>query len=134
MISGLMFTSGSQLKKLTPLIFLTYYHHSKGPPIIIVNYEAVRMLGVLRALRIWAARGRVYLSIDESIAIKGFKSAQTKAIHALAPVCTFTRLLTGRPQAQGPNDLLEPAAGDRTLPFHRLLRLPRSLLHYGRLE
>ena len=93
------------IKKADAANFLNLYHHSKGPPIIIVNYEAVRMLGVLRALRIWAARGRVYLSIDESIAIKGHKSAQTKAIHALAPVCTFTRLLTGRPQAQGPNDL-----------------------------
>ena len=92
-------------KKVAAANFLNLGYHPKGPPVLIVNYEAARMLGVLRALRIWAARGKAYLAVDESIQIKGHKTAQTKAIHALAPVCTFTRLLTGRPQAQGPNDL-----------------------------
>ena len=92
-------------KKVAAANFLNLGYHPKGPPILIVNYEAARMLGVLRALRIWAARGKAYLTVDESIQIKGHKTAQTKAIHALAPVCTFTRLLTGRPQAQGPHDL-----------------------------
>ena len=52
--------------------------------------------------------------IDESIQIKGNKSAQTKAIHELAAWSPYTgellnvrdvRILTGRPQTQGPHDL-----------------------------
>ena len=92
-------------KKLQAANFLNLDYHPKGPPVLIVNYEAARMLGVLRALRIWAARGKAYLAVDESIQIKGHKTAQTKAIHALAPQCAFTRLLTGKPQSQGTPDL-----------------------------
>ena len=92
-------------KKVAAANFLNLGYHPKGPPILIVNYEAARMLGVLRALRIWAARGKAYLAVDESIQIKSYKSLQTKAIHLLAPQCAFTRLLTGRPQTQGPHDL-----------------------------
>jgi SNF2 family DNA or RNA helicase len=92
-------------KKTAAAAFLNLRHHPKGPPVLIINYDAARMGGVLRALQIWAARGNVYLAIDESIQIKGHKSLQTKAIHALAPLCQFTRLLTGRPQTQGPHDL-----------------------------
>ena len=71
------------------------------------------MPGVPRA-HIWAQRGDAYLAIDESIQIKSHKSAQTKAVHKLAQwspytrrrcVCRYVRLLTGRPQTQGPQDL-----------------------------
>ena len=88
-------------------------HHDK-PPVLIINYEAARMPGVNRALQIWACRGDTYLAIDESIQIKGHKSAQTKAIHKLAAwspythetaICRYIRILTGRPQTQGPHDL-----------------------------
>ena len=92
-------------KKVDAANFLNLYHHPKGPPVLIINYDAARMPGVIRALQIWAARGKAYLAVDESIQIKGHKSLQTKAIHALAPQCAFTRLLTGRPQTQGPHDL-----------------------------
>ena len=88
-------------------------HHDK-PPVLIINYEAARMPGVNRALQIWACRGNTYLAIDESIQIKSHKSEQTKAIHKLAAwspyhsdatVCRYIRILTGRPQTQGPHDL-----------------------------
>ena len=79
-------------------------HHEK-PPVLIINYEAARAPGVNRALQIWSSRGSVYLAIDESIQIKGHKSLQTKAIHKLAPLCRYSRILTGRPQTQGPHDL-----------------------------
>ena len=88
-------------------------HHDR-PPVLIINYEAARSPGVTRALEIWAKRGRAYLALDESIQIKGHKSAQTKAVHKLAAwspytneptVCRFVRILTGRPQTQGPHDL-----------------------------
>jgi len=84
------------------------------PPVFIVNYEAARMPNVLNALRLWAGCGKTYLAIDESIQIKGHKSEQTKAVHALAhwspytvepTACRYIRILTGRPQTQGPHDL-----------------------------
>ena len=87
--------------------------HEK-PPVLIINFEAARAPGILRALQIWANRGSAYLTIDESIQIKGHKSLQTKAIHKLAQwspftgetmLCRYVRILTGRPQTQGPHDL-----------------------------
>ncbi len=75
------------------------------PPVFIVNYEAIRRPNVIRALCAWAQRGKTYLAVDESIQIKGHRAEQTKAIHKLAPLCAFRRILTGRPQTQGPQDL-----------------------------
>ena len=74
-------------------------------PVFVVNYESLRMPNVLRALCTWASRGKTYLAIDESIQIKGHRTAQTKAVHKLALECRYVRLLTGRPQTQGPHDL-----------------------------
>ena len=90
-------------KKVDAGIFLARQHNL--PPVLIVNYEAIRMPPVLAALCKWASAGRTYLAIDESIQIKGHRSAQTRAIHKLAPLCSWVRLLTGRPQTQGPHDL-----------------------------
>jgi SNF2 family DNA or RNA helicase len=99
-------------KKLEAATWLNASH--PFPPVLIINYEAARMPGVLRALTIWASRGDAYLAVDESIQIKSNKSAQTKAVHKLAQwspytketmLCRYVRLLTGRPQTQGPQDL-----------------------------
>jgi SNF2 family DNA or RNA helicase len=76
-----------------------------SPPIFIVNYEALRMPNVLKAMVMWASRGPTYLAIDESIQIKGHKAAQTRAVHKLAWHAAYKRILTGRPQTQGPHDL-----------------------------
>jgi SNF2 family DNA or RNA helicase len=84
--------------------FLARQGHN-APAILIVNYEALRRPGVLTAIVKWAAIGKTYLAIDESIQIKGHRSNQTKAVHRLAAVCCWKRLLTGRPQTQGPQDL-----------------------------
>ena len=75
------------------------------PPVFIVNYEALRMPNVLKALCIWASLGKTYFAIDESIQIKGHRTAQTKAVHKLALECRYVRLLTGKPQSQGVTDL-----------------------------
>ena len=84
------------------------------PPVFIINFEAIRLPKVLAGTIKWAKRGRTYLAIDESIAIKGNTSTQTKAVHALAAWNPYTnelmhvryvRILTGRPTTQGPHDL-----------------------------
>jgi SNF2 family DNA or RNA helicase len=84
--------------------FLGRQRHN-APPILIMNYEALRMPAVLTPIVKWAAIGKTYLAIDESIQIKGHRTGQTKAVHRLAAVCHWKRLLTGRPQTQGPHDL-----------------------------
>ena len=85
-----------------------------NPPVFIINYEAARMPKVLAGIIKWASRGKTYLVIDESIQIKSNKSTQTKAVHELAFWNPYTdelvhvryvRILTGRPQTQGPHDL-----------------------------
>ena len=89
-------------------------HERFHPPVMIVNFEAVRLKTVLSGLIKWARRGKTYLVIDESIQIKGNKSMQTKAVHELAfwnPYTSellnvrYVRILTGRPMTQGPMDL-----------------------------
>jgi SNF2 family DNA or RNA helicase len=75
------------------------------PPMFVINYEALRRPNVLNALCIWAKRGKTYFAIDESIQIKSPGAQQTKAVHKLALLCPFVRILTGRPQTQGPHDL-----------------------------
>ena len=84
------------------------------PPLMIFNYEAARIKTVLAGMIKWAARGKTYLVIDESIQIKSNKSSQTKAVHQLAAWSPYTdeplnvrtvRILTGRPTTQGPQDL-----------------------------
>ena len=91
-----------------------FEHERFHPPVMIVNYEAVRLKTVLSGLIKWARRGKTYLVIDESIQIKSNKSTQTKAVHELAFWNPYTsellnvravRILTGRPQTQGPQDL-----------------------------
>ena len=71
------------------------------------------------------------------------KSAQTKAIHALAAWSPYTnepinvryiRILTGRPQTQGPQDLWGQLRAIGLVPGQELLRLPRPILRHGRLE
>jgi SNF2 family DNA or RNA helicase len=84
--------------------FLARPMHSRRP-VLVINYQAIRMLGALAPICNWASKGQTYLVIDESISIKGHNTHQTRAIHKLAPACAFVRLLTGRPTTQGPHDL-----------------------------
>ena len=117
-------------------------HGRFHPPVMIFNYEAARMPKVLAGMIKWAARGKTYLVIDESIQIKGNKSAQTKAMHQLAAWSPYTnelmhvravRILTGRPQTQGPQDLwgqLRAIGGSTT----ELSTPSAAVLRHGRLE
>ena len=75
------------------------------PPIIVLNYEAVRTPTVLLKLLAWMRIKPTMLVLDESIQIKTHDSLQTKAALALAGGASLVRLLTGRPQTQGPHDL-----------------------------
>jgi SNF2 family DNA or RNA helicase len=91
-------------KKAAAATFLGSKFYDR-PPALIINFEALRMPEVLKAVAAWAGQGTTYFVIDESIQIKGHRTAQTRAVHKLAPLCAFVRILTGRPQTQGPHDL-----------------------------
>lgn len=85
-------------------VFFSRQFHS-APPILIINYEALRMPDVLSVVASWAAAGKTYFAIDESIQIKGHRTKQTQAVLKLASLCRWRRVLSGRPQTQGPHDL-----------------------------
>ena len=85
------------------------------PPVMIFNFEAAYAYQKFSpASSSGRSRGKTYLAIDEYSQIKGNKSTQTKAVHALAAWNPYTnelmhvryvRILTGRPTTQGPHDL-----------------------------
>jgi SNF2 family DNA or RNA helicase len=76
-----------------------------APPVLVVNYEAIRSPAVLLKIMAWMRIKPTMLVLDESIQIKTHDSLQTKAALSLAAEATLVRLLTGRPQTQGPHDL-----------------------------
>lgn len=76
-----------------------------APPVLIINYEAARIQAVMLKVIAWMRIRPTMLVLDESIQIKTHDSQQTKAALNLALEAKAVRLLTGRPQTQGPHDL-----------------------------
>jgi SNF2 family DNA or RNA helicase len=76
-----------------------------APPILIINYEAVRMPAVLLKVMAWMRVRPTMLAIDESIQIKTHDSKQTRSTLKLALEAKIVRCLSGLPQTQGPHDL-----------------------------
>ncbi len=76
-----------------------------APPVLIINYEAVRQPNILLKVMAWMRIRPTMLVLDESIQIKTHDSLQTKAALALALEARIVRCLTGLPQTQGPHDL-----------------------------
>lgn len=85
--------------------FLQLYHEK--PVILLINYDAIRIEAVMLNLMRLMQAFPTYLVFDESIALKGnpLKSQQTKAAHFIAPRAAMVRVMTGKPQTQGPHDL-----------------------------
>ena len=76
-----------------------------APPVLVINYEAVRIPAVLLRVMAWMRVRPTMLAIDESIQIKTHDSEQTKAALKLAIEAKVVRCLSGLPQTQGPHDL-----------------------------
>jgi SNF2 family DNA or RNA helicase len=77
----------------------------EAPPILIVNYEAVRGNKVIDLIESFTYGRGAMLAIDESIAIKNNRSQQSKAVRGICPMFRYVRCLTGKPLTQGPHDL-----------------------------
>ena len=75
------------------------------PPVLIVNYEAIRKDDTFLYIRKFAHDRRCMIVLDESIQIKTYNSQQTKSALALAPYFHYKRILSGKPVTQGPHDL-----------------------------
>jgi len=75
------------------------------PMILIVNYDAIRIQAVMLNLLQLMRSTPTYLVFDESISIASHNTQQTKAALMLAPAAAAVRIMTGKPQRQGPNDL-----------------------------
>lgn len=75
------------------------------PPMLIVNYEAIRSDETQAFIRRFVGTRRAMIVLDESVQVKTYNSLQTKAALKLAPLFAFKRILSGKPVTQGPHDL-----------------------------
>lgn len=75
------------------------------PPLIIVNYEAIRSERVRQLLFDYMSPRPTMVIFDESIQLKQFDSQQTKAAISLSKEAAMSRILSGKPLTQGPHDL-----------------------------
>jgi len=83
--------------------FLEAYHYKL--PFLIINYEAIRSPQVQAYVEHFV-RGKVSkITADESIQLKTYNAAQTKAGVNLSKNFAYRRILSGRPMTQGPHDL-----------------------------
>lgn len=96
---GYIFESGSWLNNR---FFKKEY---TAPPMLVINYEAIRSGDVQAWLSEWMRARPTYLVFDESIQLKTHNSAQTKAALNITKDAAFRRILSGKPITQGPHDL-----------------------------
>jgi SNF2 family DNA or RNA helicase len=75
------------------------------PPVLIINYEAIRKDDVQVYIRRFIHERRSMIVLDESIQIKTYNSQQTKAALYLGPYFHYKRILSGKPVTGGPHDL-----------------------------
>ena len=75
------------------------------PPVLIINYEAIRSEAVQNYIARFVGSRGVMGVLDESIQIKTFDSAQTKAALKLSALFKYKRILSGKSVTSGPHDL-----------------------------
>jgi len=76
-----------------------------APPVLIINYDAMRLSKTKQFIADFCHQRFVMLVCDESIALKGYNTQRTKAIHGMKHRFVVKRLLTGKPTTQGSHDL-----------------------------
>lgn len=81
------------------------------PPVLIVNYDAMRLPKTAQLIFDFTRSRDCYLVCDESINLKNPTAKRTKATHRLIPSFAFVRMLSGKPQTQGPHDLWGQLSG-----------------------
>jgi len=82
-----------------------YFTINKRGGVFIINYESLQAFVDAFVEDPKFSPQRVYLVADESTKIKDPSAKMTKAAHALAELCSCTRVLTGKPYANSNADL-----------------------------
>jgi SNF2 family DNA or RNA helicase len=95
-IEPIVYTSGDGM--------ITQVFNEK-PPCLIVNYEAIRSPNTQMIIKQFVLNKNAMIVFDESIQIKTYDSAQTKAAIQIAKEFKYSRVLSGKPITQGPHDL-----------------------------
>jgi len=78
------------------------------PRVKILNYETLAIAskrGYLYIKQLLDMGRRVMLVLDESTQIKKHNGVRTKSLLGIARSCSFTRILSGAPMVQGPQDV-----------------------------
>ena len=100
--------------KVHPFVFESgadYYNEAflrtefTKPPVLIINYEAIRSDAVKDYIKRFVGSKNCMAVLDESIQIKTFDSAQTKAALFLSSLFKIKRILSGKSVTGGPHDL-----------------------------
>lgn len=91
----------SQSKKKTK----NYFEKNKRGGVFIINYESLQAFVDNFLEEGLFSPERTYLDADESTKIKEPSAKMTKAAHALATLCTYKRVLTGKPSANSNADM-----------------------------
>lgn len=75
------------------------------PPMLIVNYEAIRQEWVQELIREFVKDRTSSICADESVQISTWNADQTKAAIRLAKLFQYRRILSGKWMKKGPHDL-----------------------------
>ena len=82
-----------------------FFNSNKQGGVFIINYESMRSFMDEYVIDPTFNPGKTYLVADESTKIKDPSAKMTKACHELSNLCTYTRILTGKPRANSSSDL-----------------------------
>lgn len=82
-----------------------YFERNKRGGVLIINYESLKSFVDDFVENLQFSPQRAYLVADESTKIKDPSAKMTKAAHALAHLCSYKRILTGKPTANSNADM-----------------------------
>jgi hypothetical protein len=85
--------------------FARWMAEQRGPCGVAVNYESSIWPATMSLIREFTAGRRSYVAYDESIWLKNPKSEYKRALDAVRDWYAASRLLSGKPITQGPQDL-----------------------------
>jgi hypothetical protein len=81
-----------------------FFDSNKRGGVLIINYESVKSFYKSEGWNMFNTL-RTYICADESTKIKDFSAGMTKASLEFASVCSYKRVLTGRPKANSNLDM-----------------------------
>ena len=103
------------------------------PPVLIVNYEAIRREATQEYIRKFVSNRPCVLVLDESVQMKTYNSQQTKAALLMAQWFQYKRILSGKPVTQGPHDFWAQMRRHWRY-FHSILSVQDHVLSDGRVQ